>query len=620
MNCGSESHDFSSLDRMELFRAALDVSPNLVWIVDPHTTRVVEVNKTACEVLGYTREEFIGLPIDRLAVNATAAQIKRRLAYVVAAAPQTVIRRSRARKKNGTALPVAIRRRAVTLGGMTVVIDVARDMSERDAIETALRQSRAKLHDLLSATPAMIYSCSASRDDPQRFTNTYTSSNVKTLLGYDARHFARREFWVRRLHPDDRKRVLRGLVRLLRRGSYVHEYRFRHRDGSYRWIHDELRLICDEAGRPRQINGVALDVTETRRTQEALKLSEERFALFMKHLPDHVFIKDANGRYVYMNPAAENLLRVGPRAWLGRTDEELLGANTAREFRANDLNVLEQRKPVQFVESGMVRDELHYYLTTKFSIPDASGAGTLLAGVAFDITELKLTQRALMRSEQRLQRALEERSRLGRDLHDHVVQMIYAMGMKLEECQRLSRPDVAHRIVEVISNLNRVIQDTREYIAGTAHRGGSAIDVRAELARLVGVMSVASAPRLRLYTPKRPVELAPAHADHLVHVASEGISNAMRHAKAQTIKVVLRLKSGAIEIEIVDDGTGFDLLQVKPSEGGLSNMRARAHEVGGALDITSSSGAGTRVTLRIPDEHSRPERNWSKEEAIWMAA
>jgi PAS domain S-box-containing protein len=144
--------------------------------------------------------------------------------------------------------------------------------------EAPLSLTQKRLQHLLATSPAVIYSFKPVPD----YANTFVSPNVTTQLGYRPEEFlADTKFWVKHLHPQDAPRVLRELRKVFERGHHTLEYRFRCQDGTYRWLHDELRLLRNAAGQPLEIVGSWMDITARKQMEEVLQKSQDRYrALF----------------------------------------------------------------------------------------------------------------------------------------------------------------------------------------------------------------------------------------------------------------------------------------------------------------------------------------------------
>jgi signal transduction histidine kinase len=206
-------------------------------------------------------------------------------------------------------------------------------------------------------------------------------------------------------------------------------------------------------------------------------------------------------------------------------------------------------------------------------------------------------QLARARGDQQRLAVFEDRDRIGRDLHDLVIQRLFAVGLSLQGAgRRVADPDVGARLSKAVDDLDDTIKDIRRTIFALGSLGESE-DIQAEVTRLVdrAASTLKFRPALQFEGPVRslvPADVAP----DLLAVLGEALSNASRHAEATRVEVVLAVGDG-INLTITDDGRGIPDHVV---ESGLGNMRERAHKHGGKLSVTSAPGQGTTITWIVP--------------------
>ncbi|MEU7817812.1 GAF domain-containing sensor histidine kinase [Pseudonocardia sp. NPDC049154] len=212
------------------------------------------------------------------------------------------------------------------------------------------------------------------------------------------------------------------------------------------------------------------------------------------------------------------------------------------------------------------------------------------AALALEIAEKTRAQRQLD--------VLADRDRIARDLHDHVIQRLFATGLKLQSTMRRAvRSDVQDRVRQAVDELDETVREIRTAIFDLhgADQGGGG--VRRRLLDTVDEIVAGSAmtPSIRTSGPVDtlvPAELVP----HLLAAVREGTTNAVRHSGGRTVTVTL--EAGAdLALQIVDDGTG---MPEDVARSGLHNLAERAEELGGTLEVRRRPGGGTRLTWRIP--------------------
>jgi signal transduction histidine kinase len=219
------------------------------------------------------------------------------------------------------------------------------------------------------------------------------------------------------------------------------------------------------------------------------------------------------------------------------------------------------------------------------------------AGLSIENTRLHRQARRLA--------VLEERERIGMDLHDGIIQSIYAVGLALDYAQIAvdEDPKMARaKIEQSIEGLNNAIRDIRSYILDLRPRQFRGEDLMAGLQQLVEEFGANSRVTATLSGPKNGlVDVPTVNSTALFHICQEALANVAKHAQAQQVKVHLWTTSERVILEVADNGRGFDLRKMSVTLGhGLSNMHARARKIGGDVEITSDSGEGTTVLAWVP--------------------
>lgn len=147
---------------------------------------------------------------------------------------------------------------------------------EAKGMQTQENVAAVELRHVLAVCPAIIYSTQASGD----FACTFVSENIKQILGYSQREMLDDpDFWTSHIHPQDQRRVLSEVFRLISEGGGSLEYRFRHQDGHYRWFQDSLKTIYDESGKPTEIVGSWADITQRKLAESFQTLYQSSFKM-----------------------------------------------------------------------------------------------------------------------------------------------------------------------------------------------------------------------------------------------------------------------------------------------------------------------------------------------------
>jgi PAS domain S-box-containing protein len=262
----------------ERFRGIAERSFDAIFTTDIGGN-ITYTSSAAKSALGYLPEELLG---KRIQDYLTADEIPRlRQAFTTAKNGESVGGlEAKARRKDGSTAYTEINISPVIKDGKVVGIQgIARDITERRRAEEEIRASRKRLEYVITSNPAVIFTAKP-RADLSDYEVTYMSNRVLEMLGFEPRHFVDHpEFWEGRVHPEDLHRYPMEVSALWNEGRHAFEYRFLHKDGTYRWIREEAEVIRDPDGKPTEVMGYWTDVTERKQMEDKLVKAERLSAI-----------------------------------------------------------------------------------------------------------------------------------------------------------------------------------------------------------------------------------------------------------------------------------------------------------------------------------------------------
>ncbi len=214
-------------------------------------------------------------------------------------------------------------------------------------------------------------------------------------------------------------------------------------------------------------------------------------------------------------------------------------------------------------------------------------------------------ENAFLHRQSRRLAILEERERIGMDLHDGIIQSIYAVGLALDFARDAMEEDPKQsrqKIEQAIVGLNKTILDLRSYILDLRPHQFTGDSLKEGLRRLVEEYHANTLSNVNLIAPEdKLANLPTSHATALFHICQEALANAAKHSQARRTRVTLWTTKDRVLLEVSDNGQGFDLRKTSITLGhGLSNMHIRARKIGGDVEITSAPQEGTTVLAWVP--------------------
>jgi len=328
----------------ERYRQLFDSESDAVVVFDAETMQFEDVNQAALNLFGYSKQEFLGLIA--LDISAEIQKSQKNLEHLKKEPfSNNCVPLRYLKKKDGSTFPAEISAGNFISGGRKKIIGAIRDITIRHQAVEELKQTKQRLEHVLTSSPAVIYTCNPAGD----CATTFISDNVKTELGYEPREFTQsREFWIDHIHPDDVQDVKDEFSKLVDQGSHILEYRFRHKNGGYRWMRDELRLLFGEEGKSAEVVGSWTDITDMKQTEEALRKSDQQFRDLIESSPIGISIFQ-DGQFVYQNP--EQIRINGPASEKNIFEDlEKIHPDDLTRVKTTYRQILKEKAPVVEVD------------------------------------------------------------------------------------------------------------------------------------------------------------------------------------------------------------------------------------------------------------------------------
>ena len=506
-----------------------------------------------------------------------------------------------------------------------------KELVRRKKAELDLRKSQETYKTIYHNTPAMLHSI----DHDYRLVNV--SDYWLEVTGY-----AREEVIGKKLtnfFVEESRRYAESITlpQFFKNGmSKEVPYRFIKKNGRVMDILLSCYGVKDDQGRIVQTLAVSMDVTQRNRVQEELRRTKERLSEYSRNLekevrkrtreisgiltytPAVIYIKNDRGEYQLINDRFEKLFNISNDEIIGKTDQEMIPPEVARQLRQNDLKVLTSKTESQCTEWVEQEDGVHTYLSVKFPIYGDEGDIYGVCGISTDITELQKAQDKLRRLSGTILASQEkERAVLSRELHDELGQMLTTLRMDavwMEKRLRGADSKAAQRAAIMSQVIDKTIDNVRNM----------AFQLRPGLLDDLGLVEALESlaadfekrtDMVYVFERNGVPELSSDISTAVYRIVQEAMTNAVRHSQASQVGIRLFMDQGRLTVEVVDDGKGFAVNEESLETGfGLTGMKERASLVGGDLWWQSSPGKGTLITCRVPVQYPGPEQQGHRAE------
>ena len=591
--------------------------------------RILAVNERFCALAAADRDRLLGWGLDVLRMEHVGRPLLEAASPALARgeAWQGEVRlvdvEDRERWAEGSLVELA----ADPHGGRQLLLALTETTARRRA-EAALARLEGRMRQLVAGSPLVLYATSWGEAFRRL---SYVSEGVRTVLGHRREAALAPGFWERHVHPEDRASVLARLPVLHREGHLEVEYRLRAADGGWRWVRDHLRLVRDPAGRPTEIAGAMVDVTERRRAEDALRESERNLRTLAEHAGDAILVVQG-GVLVYANRAAHELLGWEPGTLAGAALGEIASRSGRRALEALVGRWL-AGAPAPARSDGRLRRRdgttVEAEMTASRILWDGEPAVVVAAR---DVGVRRAAERELRRARDEARAAERAKAALlANTSHEIRTPLAGVIGM-LELVEGETLPPRVRRRVANARAAARHLMHLLDGLLELSRLEAGAFPVRPEPVRLAALLEEVAqgfadaAARKGLTVDWRvdPALREPVRSDpvRLRQVLSNLVGNAVKFTeRGGSIEIeALPEGEGRLRIEVRDTGCGIapaDLERVfrpfaQADESaarrhggtglGLAIARQISERLGGTLEATSTPGRGSRFTLHLRRE------------------
>lgn len=434
--------------------------------------------------------------------------------------------------------------------------------------------------DLLSASSIIFYQCEIEDDFPLRF----ISSNVRDILGISPERFEQDDqLWTDRIHPDDRNRVVNAFEHIVENDSFTMEYRFKHEEGHYIWLYDEVKLVKDNSGTPDSVVGSSIDISERKhaeqdlrelnellehriqvRTQDLLQANDRLRLLEMAiaNINDMVVITKSpkstplDSDIVFVNKAFEEFTGYSAEEVTGRTPVFLHGPDTSGQALQRINDQIRNLEPLREEFINYKKDGTPYWVELDMApFPAGTGDEMYWVGINRDITRRK-------KAEQRIQESLKEKEVMLSEIHHRVKNNLAVISGLLDlQAFNEENQEVGHKLSESQARIQSIAM-VHEKLYQSESLSSIQMDTYIDhlTSYISGVFVDQQHADIEICNNADPIALGVRQAVPCGLILNELITNAFKHAfdsSKGVLGIELYKEDTTVFMQVQDNGTGL---------------------------------------------------------------
>lgn len=598
MNLNTESPTKPSENLDPLFRATFEQAAVGIAHVTPNG-KFLRINQKFCDILGYPMSELIEKTFQDITYPDDLDRDLKKINELLQGKLDTYSTEKRYTKQDGSTVWASLTVNLIFKkgGDPDYFIAVVQDISQRKQAEEELRISEENFRGVFNTMIDVF-----TRSDLEG-NSTMISPSVKDVAGYTPEDVVGRNYSEFFVDPDQWWEDAEAIRKA--NGETVRlERAIKRKDGSRMFISSNARIFFDEAGNPAGIESVFRDITQQ-------KLSESEHDKLFNYSFDLLCIAGIDGYFKELNPSWEKATGYSIEELSSKPFTEFIHPED-RERTLSEMEALSK--------GDITIDFENRYLKKNGEVLHLSWAATpmpaenLVYCIARDISARKLTEGQLMEYQQRLKDLARKltiteekvKKQVAVDLHDNVGQMLTSIRMQLSRIEEMEEnPDLKIRMKYISDSLLTAIQSTRNAIFNLSLPQLTELGLSAAVSDWVkSEVEVKYNLKVEIESNIDNFQLSEEMRILLFRSTRELINNVLKHARASSIIIRMLHKGDELEIQVEDDGVGFnynsDLMRLKSNVYGLFTIQERVSDLGGTMQVDSIADQGTKVSLSIP--------------------
>ncbi|HYO21705.1 MAG TPA: PAS domain-containing protein, partial [Flavisolibacter sp.] len=443
----------------------------------------------------------------------------------------------------------------------------------------------------------------------------YVSPSFTEVFGWEADQDNYFEQWHKYIHPEDKKATISSYYETLEKTTasiWEAEYRFLKKDGSYAVVADKAFILRNKEGQVIKVIGATQDISAQKQTEDELSRSNERYNLMLQATNELLWEWDMNTMEVYRS--GENFKKVyglddyslvkTHEQWLNRLhpeDRDKVEKTIEKVFLASsDRQTFEMEYRFLNGNGGY-----NYIRGRGLLLTDENGKPVRMIGTEQNISERKRLEQELLKHELEYKKLInqatvdsqeQERSEIGRELHDNINQVLTTTKLYLELA--IANEDMMKELVKKSSrNISSVINEIRELSRSLMDPTIGDLGIVDSINDLIENINLTRKVHINLQIDDSIENLLDRNQKLTIfRIIQESLNNVIRHAKAKLVTIFISVQDENVRLTIADDGIGFSNDSIKKGAG-LKNITNRVYLINGNFRIDSKPGQGCQIKI-----------------------